>query len=130
MILDTNFIIDLMDGLPEAIAKQEQMQNQKENLFVCTPTIFELFTGVAKSSFPEKEKQKVREILQSQLVLELNKYSAEEAGKINGSLCKEGNPIDSEDCMIAGIALHHGEKILTRNKKHFERVKNLVVETY
>ena len=130
MILDTSFLIDFMEGLPEAIAKMEELQHSQESIFISTPTIFELWTGIAHGNQPEKEKEKVKKIVNSQQILELTKSCAEEAGLINGTLWKEGKPIDSEDCMIAGIAKQYNQPILTRNIKHFERIKTIQIETY
>ncbi len=129
MILDTSFVVDLMDRQPDAVNKFWAIQGQ-ENLFVTTPTIFELWSGIARSSRPEQEKRKVLEVLDSQLVLELDEESAEQGGKIDGMLVREGLRIEPEDCMIAGIAKHHQEKVLTRNVKHFGRIKGLSVESY
>lgn len=129
MILDTSFVVDLMDRQPDAVKKFWALQEQ-ENLFVTTPTIFELWSGIVRSSRPEQEKRKVLEVLDSQLILELDEESAEEGGKIDGILISQGLRIEPEDCMIAGIARHHQETVLTRNVKHFGRIKGMVVETY
>lgn len=130
MIGDTTFIIDLIDGLPAAVEKLRILQEQQKPLFVTTPTIFELWTGVALSDRLEREKIKARQILESQFILDLNQKSAEEAGIINGTLISEGQRIDPEDCLIAGIARNHRDTILTRNIKHFERIKGVKVEEY
>jgi len=129
MIFDTSFVVDLMDRQPDAVNKFWAIQG-KENIFVTTPTIFELWSGIARSSRPEQEKKKVLEVLGSQLILELDEKSAEEGGRIDGLLVREGLRIDPEDCMIAGIAKHYQQKVLTRNVKHFNRIKGLSVESY
>lgn len=130
MILDTTFVIDLIDGLPEAVEKLKWLQEQQKILFITTPTIFELWTGITQSDRPEREKMKALRVLETQLILDLNKESAEEGGIIDGTLINEGQRIDPEDCLIAGIAQHHGEAVLTRNVKHFERIKSVKTETY
>lgn len=130
MIGDTTFIIDLIDGLPEAVERLRELQERQEILFVTTPTIFELWTGITQSDRPEKEKMKAMQVLEGQLILNLTQESAEEAGMIHGTLINEGQRIDPEDCLIAGIAKHHNDTILTRNTKHFERIKGIAVETY
>ena len=130
MIVDTSFVIDLMNGTPEAVEKAKQLWKEKENLFVTTVTIFELWSGVTQSQKPEQEKRKILGVLGSQLILELDEESAEEGGRIDGLLVREGLRIEPEDCMIAGIAKHHQETILTRNIKHFGRIKGLSVESY
>ena len=130
MILETTMIIDLMDKLPSAIDKMEQLQRRREKIFISTVSIFELWTGIAQSQHPEKEYSKVIQILNSQQILDLTQTSAQEAGKINGNLWKNGAMIDPEDCMIAGIAKSLGETVLTRNLKHFGRIEGLSIETY
>ena len=130
MILDTSYLIDLMDGLPEAVQKMQQLHEKKENIFITVVSVFELWSGIVRSQKSDQEKRKVLTVLQSQLILDLNQPSAEEAGKIDGVLAGEGLIIDAEDSMIAGIARHYGEAVLTRNIKHFKRIKGLIIETY
>lgn len=130
MILDTSFIIDLMDGLPEAEEKLRILDKKKEVQFVAAPTIFELWSGIEQSKKPEEEKLKVFAVLSTQTVLNLDNNSAEEAGKIDGQLAKQGKPIEPEDSMIAGIAKSNDETVLTRNIAHFSRIKDLKIETY
>ena len=55
---------------------------------------------------------------------------AEKAGEIHGTLAKGGQGIDNIDAMIAATALLENETVLTRNIKHFSRVKGLRVESY
>ncbi len=130
MILDTAFLIDFMEGLPEAVKKLEALQLHNEVAFVTAPSIFELWTGLGQCQQPLREEQKIRKVVDSQFFLEFDKFCAEEAGLISGHLSKAGMTIDPEDCMIAGIAKRHNDSILTRNTKHFERIKGIKVETY
>ncbi len=130
MIFDTSFVIDLMYATPEAVKKFNDLQQDKERLFTTSVTIFELWAGISQSDRPEQEKKRAIRILESQTILDLNQESAKKAGMISGTLSNEGKKIDSEDCMIAGIAKYYGEKVLTRNVKHFSRIKDLKIVTY
>ena len=130
MIVDTSFIIDFMNGQERAIAKARVLEERGDIFVVTTPTIFELWSGLARSSKPEEEKRKLFTILNEQVVWDFNRGSAEEAGTIEGSLIKKGLTIDPEDCMIAGIAKSNGETLLTGNPKHFIRIEGLIVDTY
>lgn len=130
MILDTSFLIDLMDGLPEAEEKLKLLGKKREVQFVTAPSLFELWSGIEQSKKPEEEKLKVLAVLSTQTVLSLDKNCAEGAGKIDGQLAKQGKPIEPEDSMIAGIAINCKEPVLTRNVAHFSRIKGLKVETY
>ena len=76
------------------------------------------------------EKEKIYALIESLVSLPLDKKSAFKAGEIDASLNKKGNKIDIEDVMIGAIAIINNEKLLTRNTKHFKRIKGLVVEEY
>src|SRR3989344_6009478 len=61
-------------------------------------------------------------------LLLLDKTSSKKSADIFWSLKKQGRIIEKSDCMIAGILLSRGiNKIITRNKKHFENIKGLKV---
>ncbi len=130
MILDTTFIIDLMNKDEKALLKLEQFKKTRETLSVTAITIFELFMGVAHSNYPEKEKEKIRKALEDIWIVSFDWFSAEEAGQLHGSLSKKGNMLLPQDCMIAGMALNLKEKLLTRNAKDFSKVKGLELVTY
>lgn len=94
-------------------------------------TVGELFYGAYKSKNVEKEKEKTKEALSGFLILEMNERGAEKFGEILSTLDQKGQKINDRDVMIAAIAMSKGEyRMVTRNKKDFERIPNLTVETY
>ena len=58
MILDTSFIIDLMDADESALARKQKIGENKESYRVAAPTVFELWSGIFSSSMPDKEKSR------------------------------------------------------------------------
>ena len=131
MIFDTSFVIDVMGGNKAATEKLSELISKGEPEVVAAPTIiFELFSGLAQSSKPELERKKIISVLSRVAVLQLEISAAERGGEIDGMLTKAGEQIDPIDSMIAGIALVKGEKVLTKNIKHFSKVAGLKVETY
>lgn len=130
MILDTSFVIDLMQNDASAVAKFEELSKKREPLSITAPTVYELFTGIARSTKPDVEKQKVMKVLNEQLAIPLDHAAAERAGEIDGKLTREGNSIGPLDCMIAGIALVKKEKVLTADTDDFSRIPGLETEGY
>lgn len=122
MILDTSFLIDLMKGKEKAVKKEKKLQLRSSPQLITIPTLFELWSGIVQSGKPEKEKEKILEVLSSRASLDFDRKSAKVAGKIDGELATQGKKIEPVDSMIAGIAITNGEKILTSNTKHFERI--------
>ncbi len=130
MIADTTFVIDLMQELPAAVSALNKLESHNEALIITTPTLFELFVGVALSKKSTQERQKIVNTLKGQLIVDLNGESAERAGLAHGSLITKGNKIGALDSMIAGIALSRQEKVMTRNVKDFERIEGIQIEKY
>jgi len=130
VIADTSFVIDIMAKDPAAIGKARQLEREDVTIAVGSPTVFELFAGVALSRKAEEEKSKIMTILSSLPQLALDFPSAREGGMIYGEKIKTGRAIDPEDAMLAGIAKAKSEKVLTRNIKHFSGIEGVTVETY
>ena len=129
MILETSFILDYLKGEKDAVAKMQALMDADELVGVTTPTIFELWTGLAAVEDSNKEKSKINSVIEDQVIYMLDKKCAEEAGRINGELIKKGLQIEPEDCMIAGIAIANNKKLLTRDG-HFGRIEGLRIEKY
>ncbi|MFB6144522.1 MAG: PIN domain-containing protein [Candidatus Nanohaloarchaea archaeon] len=125
MILDTSFLIDLMNGEEEAIEKVEELEEQGENQSTTSVTLFELWSGIQQSNLPEQERQKVMEVVGDRVVHALDSEAGKNAGRIDGKLVKEGKTVDPEDSMIAAIALESDETVLTGNQEHFERISEI-----
>ncbi len=129
MILDTCFIIDLLNNQKDAVKKSQELDQQNIPIFTTAVTVFEIWQGV--SDIKNKGKlEKINILLESTGLLNLDQESAKIGGKIHRELYEYGEPIQPEDSMIAGISLKYGKKILTRNTKHFSRIKSLEIETY
>src|SRR6266571_4692812 len=97
-----------------AIGKARQLEREDETITVGSPTVFELFAGVALSRKAEEEKSKIMTILSSLPQLALDFPSAREGGTIYGEKIKTGRAIDPEDAMLAGIAKAKAERVSTR----------------
>ena len=130
MILDTSFIIDLMEMDEGALDKHGQLVEKNETSRISSAALFELWSGVGHSKKSEEEKLKVMRALSGISTIALTAPMAEKAGEIHGTLAKEGRGIDNIDAMIASTALHENETLLTRNVKHFARVNGLRIESY
>ena len=128
MILDTSVMIDILRGNKDTINKINEMENKNIPLLTSSITVFEIFQGIGFVN--ENNRDKIYNLFESINILSFDDNSAREAGIIQSDLKRQGKTIDPEDAMIAGIAKINTEIVLTRNKKHFERIKNLECEFY
>ena len=132
--LDSSVIIDILRGKTSVEAIEHKFDSINEEIFIPSPTIIELVRGLhlrhSIKNIKEGEEDKINEFLSSFPILNLDKESAIKTGEIESDLINNGQVIDLEDVMIGAIALYNNETLLTRNKKHFEKIKGLVVESY
>ena len=131
MLIDTTLLIDFLRGKREAITFLEEKEKQQQ-LYTTEINVFELVMGVyAKKQEPQIETEKICALLSRFIVLPLERRGVIKAGEIAGGLIKSGNRIEETDCLIAGIALANGiTEIITANKEHYERIKELKVISY
>ena len=129
MILETTFALDFLKGNENAIAKMHSLVEENVSLEITTPTIFELWGGLAQLGKGEKEREKMISFIKGLTVYHFDEESAKIGGIIDGELIKRGLKIDPEDSMIAGIAIKNNKKVLTRDE-HFIRIEGLKVERY
>ncbi len=130
-LLDTTFLIDLLRGEQDALAKAKLIE--KFRLFTTELNFFEIVVGIysQKKGDYGAHLLKAEKLFSRLEILPFGHRSAIKAGQIAGELIRKGVQIDSHDCIMAGIALSNNCNIIvTRNKEHFERIKNIKVDCY
>ncbi len=127
--LDTTFLIDLLRGRKDIKELKDELNKHESNLYVAAPSVMEIWTGANLNDYPEKEKFKIKYLLESFKVLNFDEKSAKEAGEIQAELIKKGKIIQVQDIMIAAISITNGEKIVTRDEDYI-RVNGLKVLKY
>lgn len=126
-LLDTTFLIDLLKGKPET----KDIFSSKDDLLTTPINMYEIITGSFLSGVPPAKLLKVYELFESIYILPLDDSGVIKSAEICADLTKKGQAIGDCDCLTAGIAMSKGvHVIVTRNQKHFRRIKNIQVEEY
>lgn len=127
--LDTSAIIDVFKG-KEAI--KNILDDIDEELAVSFMSYLELMFGFNTETIKEKKEEEFYDAFFNSFTnFELTKEACKKASKIFWDLKKRGEEIDEFDCIIAGIFLTKGvNTIITRNVKHFEKIRELKVIGY
>lgn len=128
--LDTDFIIALLRAQSEAVKKAEELERRKERNTTTPISAFELYIGAYLSKKSQENLKLVTDFLENVDILNFDLLAAEIAGKIEAELERTGRPIGIRDSMVAGIALRHEQKIITRNIKHFNQIPNISYESW
>jgi tRNA(fMet)-specific endonuclease VapC len=126
LVLDTDVIIDHLRGkVPSSIS-----QIQEECEFATTPVnSFELFYGAHKSKNVRVNLASVKGFLSTVGRLEFDDASAEKSGQVLAQLEAKRISIDSRDLFMGCISLTHGYPMLTNNRRHLDRIPELLVLT-
>ena len=130
--LDTAFIIDLLKNRKGAVNKFSELKNV--DLATTSISLYEIKAGIYRkydASLIQSELIQFNDFLESMHILNINNASIQLSAEINGELTKTGSIIGDFDILIAGICLSNGcSRIVTKNVKHFSKIKGLKVETY
>lgn len=130
VLADTLFLLDLMRGRERAIEMLERLEAAGEPIHVTAITLFEFHRGLETVDLPAAEKRRIAETVEGRIVRALDATAAARAGGLDARLWAEGEPLDPEDAMIAGVALARDEEVVTRKAREFGRVVGLRLRTY
>lgn len=125
--LETTFLVDLLNGVPDAVARAKELEDAGEIKCVAGPAAAELLVGayyIGGSNLVRGE-----ELLNSLVLLEMDMEACHEAGRIGADLLSRGDGLGAADLLIAAISKRHGQRVLTRDRG-FTKVRGLTVETY
>jgi tRNA(fMet)-specific endonuclease VapC len=124
-LVDTDIWSEITRAKNAAVAARASTYlSQHGRLTLSTVTVFEVVRGLQKANL-QREIDQFDELLEDVEVLDLDRQSADIAGRIYGELDRRGTPIDLGDALIAGIALQHRLRLATGNTAHFSRVQTL-----
>jgi len=126
-VLDTNACIALINDKPAwARAHFNKALRDGSHFFVSSVTAFELWYGVAKSTRPEFNRQRVAMFFSGPVqLLPFEAEDAEIGGGIRAELEVRGKPVGPYDILIAAQAINRSLTLVTADTSEFGRLKNL-----
>jgi predicted nucleic acid-binding protein len=128
--VDTTFLIDILRKNTQAVAKSIELDDEPF-VFTTEANVYEIVSGIRKDTNIVQALSDLEKMLNTVTVLSLDHKASIKAGLISRTLMQKGEMVDDIDCLTAGILLTNGcNTIITRNKKHFERIKDLRIEEY
>ena len=134
IILDTSACIDYLKGnneIKKCVLKQEDL------IHITSITVYEVNIGLERTKRKISKKRynelyKIwTEFISGMEIFPMGYKEAELAAEIYDNLETQGQRIDDNDILIAGIMLANRiKKIITNNISHFERMKNIEIIPY
>lgn len=120
IVADTDVLIDFLSGREHA-ADRVARELEQGQLATTVVNRFELLAGIRS----RRQEKVVHALLSALFTLPLDQDAADEAAEVRRTLESTGSAIGMADSLIAGIVRCHHGVLLTRNRRHFDRVKGL-----
>jgi tRNA(fMet)-specific endonuclease VapC len=120
IVADSDVLIDYLRGRGD-FARRVELELQSRWFATTAITAFELRSGARTP----RQKNAVGTLLEAMTVLPFGIEEARIAAEIRLDVESRGQPIGMADYMIAAVCIATDSVLLTRNRKHFERVKDL-----
>jgi tRNA(fMet)-specific endonuclease VapC len=127
-LIDTDWVIDHLNHIEHVSRRLEELA--PEGLALSIISLAELYEGVYYSRDPVESEAALQRFLNPELtILGLDEETCKIFGKERGRLRTAGLLIGDCDLLIGATALRHRLTLLTNNRRHFERIEGLRIES-
>ena len=126
VIVDSDILVNFLRGKAEEIELIRKLSAEKI-LGTTDINAFELYHGAYKSDKQDENLAAAKGLLNSLFLVNTSEDCMEMAAKIIADLEKKGQVMEIRDLFIGSICLVNSFPLLTKNKKHFENIKGLVL---
>jgi tRNA(fMet)-specific endonuclease VapC len=127
-LIDTDWVIDHLNHIERVTRRLEELA--PEGLALSIISLAELYEGVYYSRDPVESEAALQCFLNPELtILDLDEETSKIFGKERGRLRTAGLLIGDCDLLIGATALRHRLTLLTNNRRHFERIEGLRMES-
>lgn len=127
-MLDTNIVIYVIKRRPVEVL--EIFNKHAGQMCISTITMAELWHGVEKSEFSDKNRKKVEDFASRLRVLPYDDKASAHYGDIKADLERKGTIIGENDLHIAAHARSEGLILVSNNLREFDRVEGLRKENW
>lgn len=122
ILADTSILIEHFRKSNKANSKLVALYDDGYEFCISAVTEFEIYSGA-----PKQQLEYWQDLLSGIAVLSFDSLAVAYAVKIYNRLKIISNQIDTADLFIAATALSNNIPVATLNKKHFERVEDLIL---
>ena len=126
-LVDTDWAIHYLNGHTEIAKRLDKLQ--RDGLGLSVISLAELFEGVLYSTDPEQNEQELQDFLRGVTVIGIDEDTCKLFGKERGRLRASQKLVGDFDLLIGITARQHSLTLLTNNRRHFELIEGLVIQS-
>jgi tRNA(fMet)-specific endonuclease VapC len=124
-LIDTDWIADYLGGKQSAVDLLESLKD--DGLAISLVTFGEIYDGVYHGRDPIAAEQNFLALLGRIAVIDLNQQIMKRFARVRGRLRATGQLIGDTDILIAATAIEHDLVLVTRNRRHYDRISGLTL---
>lgn len=128
-LLDTDILSELLRQHPLVLQRTRAYLAEHERLAFSIITRYELLRGL-KAKQARTQEAAFTLLCQASLIFPLTDQVVDRAATLYGELHRQGALLPDADLLIAATALEAQRTLITNNLAHFQRVPNLVIESW
>ena len=126
-LIDTDWVIDHFNGISEVTERLKELEPRGFALSIVS--VAELWEGVHFSREPARSQTVLEEFLANISVINIDDEICKRFGHLRGTLRRRGQIVADFDLLIATSALRHGFTLLTNNRRHYQAISGLRLES-
>jgi tRNA(fMet)-specific endonuclease VapC len=127
-LIDTDWVIDHLNRVESVTGRLDELA--PEGLALSVVSLGELYEGVYYSRDPDRSGASLQRFLNRELtLLGIDEETCKIFGQQRGRLRVSGQRIGDMDLMIAATALQYDLILLSNNRRHFDRIDGLQIES-
>ena len=126
-LVDTDWVIHYLNGHANIIRRLNSLSDQGCALSIIS--LAELYEGVYFSNNPTKNAQSLSDFLRGMSVLGIDDETCRIFVQQRGRLRALGKVVGDFDLLIGATGLRYELTVLTNNRRHFELIEGLTLES-
>jgi tRNA(fMet)-specific endonuclease VapC len=126
-LIDTDWVIHYLNGREDIVQRLDELKEQGLGLSMIS--LAELYEGIYYSTDPDGNERDLQDFLQGVNVVGIDEETCKVFGRQRGRLRAAGKTVGDFDLIIGATALQHNAILLTNNRRHFELIEGLQLES-
>ena len=126
-LVDTDWAIDYLNGQDRTRKRLEEIE--ESGLALSIISLAEVYEGIYYSKDPEGNEKALLDFLQDVTLINIDEEISRLFGKERGRLRAVGKMTSDFDLLVGITARRYGLTLLTNNRRHFENIDGLRIES-
>lgn len=126
-LVDTDWAIHYVNGHPAIVARLDELK--REGLGLSVLSLAELYEGVYASTSPARNEGVLNDFLRGVALIGIDSETCREFGSERGRLRAARKLVGDFDLLIGSTAVRRGLTLLSNNRRHFEAIDGLRIES-